>query len=377
MFGQHAVSADIVLRDKITPVKSVVALGDIADIQATSVAERQRLALTPLWVSPPVGEQRFVTAQQVLDILVNRGFKAAGLNMYGASRVAIGWEQPRDEQRQAESPVASTEQDLPATNSMGFRVPTATTLSKPAQHTKRAPIFLSAVQRQQLAEQVREALTVYLEDQTGKIGLIDVDFRLPQRQSDLLSLQTSDVTVSGGSAPWTGRQSFTIEFDSDKGPLKLTLNASVFDTTPVLVARRPLTRGQLITAADVAIQSPPRDARLPAGRVPIYTLDEALGKEAGRAIREGQLVTTDVCLAPKMIERGEIVRVTSAGGGITARRDAKALQDARYGDVTEVELLDSRQRLVGRVVGQGQLATLGSSLRPRTTAGTRQTPEYR
>lgn len=157
----------------------------------------------------------------------------------------------------------------------------------------------------------------------------------------------------------------------------MTLSATVYDTTPVLVAKRAIARGQMLTAADVAITNPPRDARVPAGRVRIYSLDEVLGKEAGRAIRAGEVVTAEACLAPQMIERGAIVSIVSAGGGIVVRRQAKAISDARYGEVTEVELLDSRERLVARVVGQGELATLGSSLRPRTASGLRQTPTYR
>ncbi len=377
LLGELALSADIVLREKVTPVKSVVSLGDIADIQATSIAERQRLALTPLWVAPPFGEQRFVTAQQVFDILVNRGYNPAEINMYGAPRVAIGWQTPAVVGGTDAKSSPTTTRNLPATNSMGFRVPVASSLPAPAEVPKRDPIFLSAVEREQLADQVREAVITYIEDHTGQLGLIDVDFALPQRHCDLLSLQTTEVTVSGGQSPWTGRQALTLDFESEKGPLKLALPVQVYDTTPVLVAKRAVARGQMLTAANVAIERPSRETRVPSGRALVYSLDEALGKEAGRAIRPGDVVTAEDCLAPQMVKRNAVVTIVSAGGGIVVRRQAKALTDARYGEVTEVQLLDSRERLVGRVVGQGELATLGSPLRQRTATGTRQTPIYR
>lgn len=377
LFGQMALSADIVLRQKVTPVKSVVSLGDIADIQDTSVAERQRLALTPLWIAPPVGDQRFVTRQQVFDILVNRGYQPSSLRMYGASKVAIGWENPTDVEQPAVKEAIAPQPKRPATNSIGFRVPATDELLTPAKVSRRNPVFLSDLQREQLSEQVREAALNSLEEQSGQTDIFDVEFTLSRRYEDLLSLQTSEVTVRGAKAPWTGRQTLTVEFESEKGPVELTLSATVYDTTPVLVAKRAIARGQMLTAADVAITNPPRDARVPAGRVRIYSLDEVLGKEAGRAIRAGEVVTAEACLAPQMIERGAIVSIVSAGGGIVVRRQAKAISDARYGEVTEVELLDSRERLVARVVGQGELATLGSSLRPRTASGLRQTPTYR
>jgi hypothetical protein len=49
------------------------------------------------------------------------------------------------------------------------------------------------------------------------------------------------------------------------------------------------------------------------------------------------------------------------------RRQCKSTGDARLGDVVEVELLDSKQRLVARVMGPGKLATLGSSLSNSTS----------
>lgn len=377
LFGQVALSADIVLRNKIVPVKSVVSLGDIADIQATSVAERQRLALTPLWVAPPVGEQRFVTSQQVLDILVNRGFAPSELNLYGAPRVAIGWQKPDDVEAAPNESVGDGGAPMPATNSMGFRVPPKTSFAVPQEQLKRNPVFLSNLQQKHLADQVREAVVAYVENRTSKNGLIEVDVQLPRRHGELLSLQTGELTIDGGRTPWTGRQQLTLKFDSEKGPLELAITATIYDTTPVLVAKRPIARNQLLTAADVAIEKPPRNARVPAGRVRVTSLDDALGKEASRAIREGEVVTADLCLAPRMIDRNAIVSIVSAGGGIVVRRYGKALSDARYGDVAEVQLLDSRQRLMGRVVGQGELATLGTSLPPRTASGLRQTPIYR
>ncbi|WP_425400520.1 flagellar basal body P-ring formation chaperone FlgA [Aeoliella sp.] len=360
--GSRALAADIVLREKVTPVKSVISLGDIADIRGASEAQQQRLALVPLWVAPPVGEKRFVTTEQVREVLKSRGYAATALNVYGAPRVAIGWDdKPRSEQAEVDQPTA--EPSPIASNSMGFRVPsTVGPLDAVPTATRRDPLFLSAEQQDQFTDQVRDAVVRYLEDQTGKIGLVDVEFKLPRRHGELLAKQQGEVVASGGRSPWFGRQLLELSFDSEKGTLKLPLNVTVYDQTPVLVAKRPLARGQLITAADVAIETPPHDARVSSNHTMIYSLEEALGHEAARAIREGDVVTDEMCLPPLMISRNEIVEVVSASGGISIRRQVKALSDARQGEVTEVQLLDSRERLVARVVGPGQLATLGSTL---------------
>lgn len=360
--GGRALSADIVLRDKVTPVKSFISLGDIADIQNVTDAEQQRLALVPLWVAPPVGEKRYVTTEQVRQVLKSRGYEGTNLNLYGAPRVAIGWDsKPRLEPVQPAAPQPAPKPV--ASNSMGFRVPSTGDMLGPApKPERRDPVFLSAEQQDQLTDQVRQALVRYLEDQTGKIGMVDVEFNLPRRHGELLATQQGEVVARGGRSPWFGRQSMEITFDSEKGPLELPLSVMVYDLTPVLVAKRPLARGQLITAADVAIETPPRDARVPSHHTMVYSLDAALGHEAARVIREGDVVTAEMCLPPLMIRKNEIVEVVSASGGIIIRRQVKAMTDARQGEVTEVELLESRERLVARVIAPGKLATLGSTV---------------
>lgn len=374
--AQAALSADIVLRQKVTPVKSVIALGDIADIQQADTALAQQLALTPMWVAPPVGEKRFVTPQQVLEVLISRGYKAADLHLTGADKVRIGWDAQLSGSR-SQSDVDPYATGAIATNSMGFRVPPAASLPPAAAPIKRSPAVLTAAQGQQFAEQLTEALVLYVEDQTGKYGLVEVDFDLQHRHGQLLVQQTSELSVDGGRAPWFGRQRFEVAFETEAGPIELSLSAEVFDITPVLVARRGIPRGQLITAADVVLDTPPRNARVPSGQTPVESMDKVLGHEAARAFREGDVVTHEMCLAPLMMSRNEIVEVVSAAGGISIKRQVKALSDARLGDVTEVEMLGSRERLVARVVGPRQLATLGSGLDSRSPVAPPATAAYR
>lgn len=374
--ASDALAADIVLRQKVTPVKSVIALGDIADILQADAALAQRLALTPLWVAPPLGEKRFVTPQQVREVLVSRGYRAADLNLTGADKVQVGWDtQPRGE-------LAPTTPDpyAPgpiATNSMGFRVIPSGGLPAAEPPTKRSPTFITAAQEQQLADQLTERIVAYIEDQTGKYGSVEVEFDLERRHSELLLQGTGELTVAGGRAPWFGRQRFKIQFDTESGPTDLSLSVDAYDTTPVLVARRGIPRGALITAADVSLDSPSRDARLPNSHTPVRRLDAVLGHEAARAFREGDIVTHETCLAPLMFSRNEIVEVVSAAGGISIKRQVKALSDARLGDVVEVELLGTRNRLVARVVGPRQLATLGSGLESRSPIHPSATAAYR
>jgi flagella basal body P-ring formation protein FlgA len=197
---------------------------------------------------------------------------------------------------------------------------------------------------------------LYLEQMSGNIGHLDVELRLSNQQIDLLSRQTGIAVLSGGRAPWTGRQLLTAEFVGPTGSQSFSFPVDVLDTTPVVVAKRGLARGQTITASDVELQVPTREMRMAPSRAVLRQIEEAVGLESGRAIRPGEVLSADLCLAPLMIERNQIVTVTIAGGGFELSRQAKAIAPARLGEFTEVQLLNSKERLAARVVGPGKLA---------------------
>ena len=359
--ADSTLAIDIVLREKVTPVKSVVILGDIADIDGVNYADLQRLKLTPLWLAPPVGETRYVTPRQVFDVLVSRGYPATELNVTGAEKLAIGW----SDKSAAADTTANASQAAPRTGTqpqIGFRAVSSAPVG-PTRAERRQMAQVTAMKVEELKQEVLAAAVEYIETQTGLFGLVDVELELPSRYVDLLMLRSGGISFEGGRNPWFGRQTLSLIFDTTNGPMKLSLPIAAYDMTPVAVVKRPIARGQLITAADVAIEPPAHDARMASGQTRIYQLDDALGKEANRAYGLGDLLTIESCLQPKMIERNALVEMIASGGGIVVRRQAKALTDGRLGDVMEVELLDgSRDRLVGRVVGANKLATVGSSL---------------
>ena len=164
------------------------------------------------------------------------------------------------------------------------------------------------MEQEQLNQEATQAVVEYLEAQTGLYGLVEVDLELPKRYAELIAQRSGKLVISGGRDPWIGRQTISLEFTTDRGPLKLSLPVASYDMTPVLVAIRPIDRGQLITAADVAVQTPVHKARISAGQTKIYRIEEALGKEASRSFRADDLVTMESCLQPTMVERNALGR---------------------------------------------------------------------
>ncbi len=340
----YAHAGEIVLRESATPVGSIVRLGDVADVEGFDNGRTWSLKLVELVPAPPVDVTRFLTIAEVRGLLFRSGVDLSGASVGGADRVAVAWDKVAQPSETHES---NTVVQAPRS---GFRN-TPTTIA-----TRREVVFLTAVQIEAIADHLREVITQHVEDQAGKPGLLEVSLDLASRDAERLIDSTGELTISGGRAPWTGNQTIYVESDTKTGDIKLALRVSVRDMTPVAVLTRPVARGELLTASHITFEPAPENARLPLNSVPISDINQVVAHEAARNLRPGQVLTTDLCLAPTMVERGQLVSVTAAGGGIRITRQAIARADGRQGEVIEVETTDNQDRLFARVVGSGKLA---------------------
>jgi len=127
------------------------------------------------------------------------------------------------------------------------------------------------------------------------------------------------------------------------------------------VAIRPIARGDVITAANVELRSMP----LPAGAVsrstPIRSVESVVGMQARQSIQVGQAIFNDQVQQPQMVKRGDLVTVSSHGGGIRVRTTARARQDGVKGEIIQVETLTQRERFDVRVVGPNQTAVFAAA----------------
>ena len=83
-------AADIVLRQRVTRQGAMVRLGDIADIVADTVSERNGLASTPLLPAPVRGTMQYLNVSQIRDLLTARGVRLDRLRISGATVVELG-----------------------------------------------------------------------------------------------------------------------------------------------------------------------------------------------------------------------------------------------------------------------------------------------
>jgi flagella basal body P-ring formation protein FlgA len=84
--------------------------------------------------------------------------------------------------------------------------------------------------------------------------------------------------------------------------------------------------------------------------------------EARQAIQVGSVIFTDQVQSPVLVKRGEVITVTSQGGGIRVRTSARARQDGAKGNLVQVESLDTKERYDARVVGPHEAAVFATTV---------------
>jgi len=118
---------------------------------------------------------------------------------------------------------------------------------------------------------------------------------------------------------------------------------------PVLA--RPVSRGEVITAADIT-WSRVRADRAPADM--IASEESIVGQEARRSLRAGEPLRAYDLKAPDAVLRGETVAVVYETGPLTLTARARALESAPEGAVARFMTLQSNRTIEAVVTGPGQ-----------------------
>lgn len=129
----------------------------------------------------------------------------------------------------------------------------------------------------------------------------------------------------------------------------------------VLVASKEIQRGRVPEKDDVRTEQ-----RWVAPKVAVATESDLSGREAGRAIREGESLLAEDFRPAQVVRRGQIMPVVCVAGSLTFRVSVRALSAGVADEVIEVETLepDRRERRVLRARlsadGSGVLAEPGT-----------------
>lgn len=122
---------------------------------------------------------------------------------------------------------------------------------------------------------------------------------------------------------------------------------------PVVIAARPLARGQDIGAGDVRL-SETNTSRLN-GQY-LTRLDKAVGMNVRRPIPQGGAVLMEQLEAPMLIKRGEVVTISAQAGVVAVKMQGTALSDGRRGEQIRIKNQATAKIVQAEVVGPGLAA---------------------
>jgi flagella basal body P-ring formation protein FlgA len=225
--------------------------------------------------------------------------------------------------------------------------PAATPPATPSKTTKRRvaadPAIVDAT-----VEQLTAQITAYLRKQSGH-DLWNV--KLDADNDVLAAYQQAgrQTVITGGKAPWTGRQRFTLSAGAETPAMLAYARIERLEMAAFLT--RSIERGELVRRTDVQLR--PYAGALP--RLAVVALEEVVGKEAVQGIRADSLLLANQVRSPYLVRRGERVSVVARGGGITVRTYALVQQDGGLGDLVAVQTIETKERYTARVSGLREL----------------------
>lgn len=154
--------------------------------------------------------------------------------------------------------------------------------------------------------------------------------------------------------PRFGRFDVTFEIANESGlaPVKLRYSGTAVETVEAAVLARSLERNEVIKASDILIERRPKAEVGPDG----LTRDRAIGMQARRQLRAGQVIKGADLAKPDLVQRDQGVTLIYETSGIYLTVLGKALEGGTEGDVVNVLNLQSKRTVSGVVVGRGRVA---------------------
>lgn len=118
----------------------------------------------------------------------------------------------------------------------------------------------------------------------------------------------------------------------------------------ILVAARTLDKGDFIAESDLAFQ----EADIMRYKQGYFeSLDDVMGKVTKRTISIGRPVTANAIEEPKLVKRGQRVRILAKRGNLQVQIPGTALSDGKKHDVIKVRNDDSNRTVNATVMADG------------------------
>jgi flagella basal body P-ring formation protein FlgA len=189
----------------------------------------------------------------------------------------------------------------------------------------------------------------------------DLKIVWPDRHAEFLLQPVDGRTVHVQPVGTSERMPLSIRiYDGDRIVRTEIVRAEIRVRRTVRTASRVLTRGTRLAPDDFTT----RDIWVGPGLDPAT---EVIGQVTARRLEPGTKIETTDIEPPLVIERGEQITLHCVSGAIAIRSPARALTDARDGEILTVEMSGTNKRVSARANGPGN-AVLVVGTTPAETA---------
>ena len=124
---------------------------------------------------------------------------------------------------------------------------------------------------------------------------------------------------------------------------------------PVVVAKRNIKCREIISKEEVVLK------RKPLSRLPqdvIFSLKDAIGKQARVSLRMGSVLRFSYVQAPVIVKRNQEVTIIARGKYVVVRAKGKALENGRLGQIIRVMNVDSKKQIWAKVISPEEVEVM-------------------
>ena len=196
---------------------------------------------------------------------------------------------------------------------------------------------------------VRQVLVDYVKNRTASLGLeikvkkigLSGDLQLPA------GTVTYEVVAPQQWEGWGSANLALIVRVDDRVVKNLAVRVEVEALTDMVVATRTLERGEIVTAADVALQK--RDLAGVTGKI-CRSQAEAIGKQVKVGMRGNTPVRGDYLERVPLVKSGQMVTMVLEGPSLKITVPGRSKSTGAEGDLITVQNLSSNKDVAARVI---------------------------
>jgi len=293
-----------------------VTLRDVAQLRGFSAADKALLSKLVVHASPRPGGSVLVRTSDIRGAADDAEINFGRIRLVGASRCKAS--RPRAPRREA------------------VRHPTP----RRSQPTRPPPKLHrpESAPADSLEAQMRHFIAARVQDD----GQVEINFSPACREALALSSSRHRFKIRPQGTRTLGLMSFNVEITTDGEPARTApIAAEAVLVKDVVVARRAINQGQIISGRDLKLQER-RFLRMDA--VGVTDLMVAVGSLSGRFYRPGDMLDARGLKSRPLVRRGERVEILIAGDGLEIKTSGKAQASGALGDSIAVRRDGSKRR---------------------------------